>query len=474
DFTSGSTGKPKGVCTEQRGVLRTVKGTKYAHLGPEETLLLIAPVSFDASTLEVWGSLLNGARLVVYPPGPVGDVEELKRVVKGKGVTTLHLTAGLFAQVVDADVEVLRGLKQLLTGGDVVSAPHVRRVVEELKVPVTACYGPTENTLFTSCHRMTEGSQVGEVVAIGHPIGNTRVYVLDAALNPVPVGVAGELYAAGEGVARGYLGSAELTAERFIPDAHGGLAGERMYRTGDLARWRADGTLEFLGRADTQVKVRGFRIELGEVEGALRAHPAVKEVVVVAKGQGAGDKRLVAYVVGQGPDSLDVGELRRALKSRLPEYMVPSAFVTLEALPLTSNGKVDRKALPDVSGARPASEHPYVEPRSDVEQKLALILAEILGVARVGIHDDFFELGGHSLLATRTISRIRSELGVELPLSALFENPSIARLSVHLVQAQSTQADQAELEQLLALLEQDTSDDIDALLASGQLASGEE
>ncbi|WP_434300845.1 amino acid adenylation domain-containing protein [Corallococcus exiguus] len=474
DFTSGSTGKPKGVCTEQRGVLRTVKGTKYAHLGPEETLLLIAPVSFDASTLEVWGSLLNGARLVVYPPGPVGDVEELKRVVKGKGVTTLHLTAGLFAQVVDADVEVLRGLKQLLTGGDVVSAPHVRRVVEELKVPVTACYGPTENTLFTSCHRMTEGSQVGEVVAIGQPIGNTRVYVLDAALSPVPVGVAGELYAAGEGVARGYLGSAELTAERFIPDVHGGVAGERMYRTGDLARWRADGTLEFLGRADTQVKVRGFRIELGEVEGALRAHPAVKEAVVVAKGQGAGDKRLVAYVVGHGPDSLDVGELRRALKSRLPEYMVPSAFVPLEALPLTSNGKVDRKALPDVSGARPASEHPYVEPRSDVEQKLALILAEILGVARVGIHDDFFELGGHSLLATRTISRIRSELGVELPLSALFENPSIARLSVHLVQAQSTQADQAELEQLLALLEQDTSDDIDALLASGQLASGEE
>ncbi|WP_415829611.1 non-ribosomal peptide synthetase, partial [Corallococcus exiguus] len=467
-------GKPKGVCTEQRGVLRTVNGTKYAHLGPEETLLLIAPVSFDASTLEVWGSLLNGARLVVYPPGPVGDVEELKRVVKGQGVTTLHLTAGLFAQVVDADVEVLRGLKQLLTGGDVVSAPHVRRVVEELKVPVTACYGPTENTLFTSCHRMTEASQVGEVVAIGQPIGNTRVYVLDAALNPVPVGVAGELYAAGEGLARGYLGSAELTAERFVPDLHSGLSGERMYRTGDLARWRADGTLEFLGRADTQVKVRGFRIELSEVEGALRAHPAVKEAVVVAKGQGAGDKRLIAYVVGQVPDSLDVGELRRALKSRLPEYMVPSAFVTLEALPLTSNGKVDRKALPDVSGARPASEHPYVEPRSDVEQKLALILAEILGVARVGIHDDFFELGGHSLLATRTISRIRSELGVELPLSALFENPSIARLSVHLVQAQSTQADQAELEQLLALLEQDTSDDIDALLASGQLASGEE
>ncbi|WP_346728620.1 non-ribosomal peptide synthase/polyketide synthase, partial [Corallococcus exiguus] len=429
DFTSGSTGKPKGVCTEQRGVLRTVKGTKYAQLGPEETLLLIAPVSFDASTLEVWGSLLNGARLVVYPPGPVGDVEELKRVVKGQGVTTLHLTAGLFAQVVDADVEVLRGLKQLLTGGDVVSAPHVRRVVEELKVPVTACYGPTENTLFTSCHRMTEGSQVGEVVAIGQPIGNTRVYVLDAALNPVPVGVAGELYAAGEGVARGYLGSAELTAERFVPDLHSGLSGERMYRTGDLARWRADGTLEFLGRADTQVKVRGFRIELGEVEGALRAHPAVKEAVVVAKGQGAGDKRLIAYVVGHGPEPLDVSPLRQALGARLPEYMVPSAFVTLEALPLTSNGKVDRKALPEPEGALLERAREYVAPRTDAEKSLADVWTQVLGAERVGVHDSFFELGGHSLLATRAISRIREALKVELPLKALFDAPTVAELA---------------------------------------------
>ncbi|NBC43821.1 amino acid adenylation domain-containing protein, partial [Corallococcus exiguus] len=428
DFTSGSTGKPKGVCTEQRGVLRTVKGTKYAQLGPEETLLLIAPVSFDASTLEVWGSLLNGARLVVYPPGPVGDVEELKRVVKGQGVTTLHLTAGLFAQVVDADVEVLRGLKQLLTGGDVVSAPHVRRVVEELKVPVTACYGPTENTLFTSCHRMTEASQVGEVVAIGQPIGNTRVYVLDAALNPVPVGVAGELYAAGEGVARGYLGSAELTAERFIPDLHGGLSGERMYRTGDLARWRADGTLEFLGRADTQVKVRGFRIELSEVEGALRAHPAVKEAVVVAKGQGAGDKRLVAYVVGQGSELLDVGELRRALQSRVPEYMVPAIFVPLEALPLTSNGKVDRKALPEPEGVRPELARQYVAPRTEVEKTLVEVWAQVLGLDRVGVQDNFFELGGDSILSLQVVSRAK-RAGLEVTPKQLFQKQTVEALA---------------------------------------------
>ncbi|NRD59326.1 non-ribosomal peptide synthetase, partial [Corallococcus exiguus] len=428
DFTSGSTGKPKGVCTEQRGVLRTVKGTKYAHLGPEETLLLIAPVSFDASTLEVWGSLLNGARLVVYPPGPVGDVEELKRVVKGKGVTTLHLTAGLFAQVVDADVEVLRGLKQLLTGGDVVSAPHVRRVVEELKVPVTACYGPTENTLFTSCHRMTEGSQVGEVVAIGHPIGNTRVYVLDAALNPVPVGVAGELYAAGEGVARGYLGSAELTAERFVPDVHGGLSGERMYRTGDLARWRADGTLEFLGRADTQVKVRGFRIELGEVEGALRAHPAVKEAVVVAKGQGAGDKRLIAYVVPKAEGWPGVSGLREHVKAKLPEYMVPSAFVALETLPLTSNGKVDRKALPEPESVRPELARQYVAPRTEVETTLAEVWAQVLGLNRVGVQDNFFELGGDSILSLQVVARAR-RAGLEISPRQLFQKQTVEELA---------------------------------------------
>ncbi|RYZ33587.1 MAG: non-ribosomal peptide synthetase, partial [Myxococcaceae bacterium] len=276
-------------------------------------------------------------------PVPVGDVKEMEGVLKRHGVTVLHLTAGLFTQMVDGNLEGLRGVKQLLTGGDVVSAPHVKRALEELSVTVTACYGPTEGTLFTSCHRMETVESVGMTVPIGRPIGDTQVYVLDGQWQPVPVGVAGELYAAGDGLARGYLGRPELTAAAFLPNRFG-PSGSRMYRTGDLARWRADGVLEFLGRGDTQVKVRGFRVELAEVEAALGRCEGVRECVVVARGEGAGNKRLVAYVVGEG---VDIASVRSALKEAVPEYMVPSAFVVLPAMPLTANGKVDRKALPE-------------------------------------------------------------------------------------------------------------------------------
>ncbi|QRN95171.1 non-ribosomal peptide synthase/polyketide synthase [Archangium violaceum] len=430
DFTSGSTGKPKGVCTEHRGVLRTVKGVDYAHLGPQETFLLIAPVTFDASTLEVWGSLLNGGRLVVYPPQPPGDVKELEGVLKKHGVTTLHLTAGLFAQMVEGNLEGLRGVRQLLTGGDVVSAPHVRRVLGELKVPVTACYGPTESTLFTSCWRMEEEGQEGAVVPIGRPIGNTQVYVLDEHMRPVAVGVRGELYVGGDGLARGYLANPEQTAEKFVPSPFSTKEGERLYRTGDVVRWRGDGVLEFLGRQDTQVKVRGFRIELGEVEGALLEHPWVKEAVVVARGEGAQDKRLVGYVVGGEEGWPGVEGLREHMKKRVPEYMVPSAFMRLEAMPLTPNGKVDRKALPALEAVLP--ERQYVAPRNDTEQRLAEVWAQVLGVEKVGIHDDFFELGGHSLLATQAISRIRLALDVELPLRTLFEARTVEGVAARL------------------------------------------
>ncbi|MFP2931773.1 amino acid adenylation domain-containing protein, partial [Pyxidicoccus sp. 3LG] len=328
DFTSGSTGRPKGVGTTQSAVLRTVFGVDYAHLGPDETFLLIAPVSFDASTLELWAPLLHGGRLVVFPPHSPSDVHELERVLVRHGVTTLHLTSGLFTQVVDNHLAALRGVRQLLTGGDVVSAPHVRRVLEALKIPVTACYGPTETTLFASCHRMTDVAHVGTAVPIGRPIGNTRVYVLDAAGQPVPAGIVGELFIGGDGVARGYVEQPALTAERFIPDALSGLPGARLYRTGDLARWRNDGVLEFVGRADAQVKVRGYRIELAEVEAALLAHADVREAVVLAREDVPGTKRLVGYVVA--PDSLDTAALRAFLQERLPEYMVPSALVRLD------------------------------------------------------------------------------------------------------------------------------------------------
>ncbi|QRN99308.1 amino acid adenylation domain-containing protein [Archangium violaceum] len=430
DFTSGSTGRPKGVAIEHRSVLRLLMGVDYARLGPEETFLLIAPISFDASTLEVWGPLLHGGRLVVFPPESPSDVELLGQVLERHGVTTLHLTAGLFTQVVDGRMEILRGVRQLLTGGDVVSAPHVRRVLEELSIPVTACYGPTEGTLFTSCHRMVEVAQVGTAVPIGRPIGNTQVYVLDGAMRPVPVGVVGELYVGGDGLARGYLSRPEQTAERFVPDPFGAVPGERLYRTGDSVRWRADGVLEFLGRRDEQVKVRGFRIELAEVEGALLAQPEVKEAVVVARGEGAGDKRLVAYVVGHGA-RVDVAGLRGALGTRLPEYMVPSAIVVLEALPLTANGKVDRKALPAPDSARPELAREYVEPRTEVERVLAEVWAQVLGLRRVGARDNFFELGGDSILSLQVVARARKR-GLEVTPRQLFQSQTVAELAAGL------------------------------------------
>ncbi|MFP2912873.1 non-ribosomal peptide synthetase, partial [Pyxidicoccus sp. 3LFB2] len=346
DFTSGSTGRPKGVAISHRAVLRTLFGVDFAHLGPEETLLQLAPVSFDASTLELWGALLHGGRLVLFPPRPP-SLEELGQVLREGRVTTLWLTAGLFTQVVESGLDVLRPVKQVLTGGDVVPAPHARRVLESLGCSVTNGYGPTESTVFAVCYRMTDAGQPGMSVPIGRPIANTRVYVLDAHGQPVPVGTPGELFIGGDGLARGYVEQPGLTAERFVPDALSGLPGARLYRTGDVVRWRQDGLLEFLGRVDAQVKVRGFRIELGEVETALRAHPEVREAVVLAREDSPGNKRLVAYVVPSRPEARrDTAAFQEWLRQRLPDYMVPAAFVTLESLPLTAQGKVDRRALP--------------------------------------------------------------------------------------------------------------------------------
>ncbi|WP_163867066.1 non-ribosomal peptide synthase/polyketide synthase, partial [Myxococcus eversor] len=424
DFTSGSTGRPKGVCIEHRSVMRLLLGrVDFMELGPQHSFLLIAPISFDASTLEVWGPLLHGGRLVLFPPHAPNDVSELQLVLERHRVSTLHLTAGLFTQMVDANLEGLRSVKQLLTGGDVVSAPHVRRVLEELRIPVTACYGPTESTLFASCFRMTDASQVGASVPIGTPIGNTRLYVLDSLLRPLPVGVPGELFISGDGLARGYLGQPELTAERFLRDPFSPEAGARMYRTGDLVRRRADGVLEFLGRADTQVKIRGFRIELPEVEAALLKHPAIHQSVVVAR-EDHGLKRLVAYVVGEA----SVAELRAHLKERLPEYMIPGAFVRLDALPLTANGKVDRKALPAPDSQQPEVSSAYEAPRDATEQTLVDIWSKVLGRARVGIRDNFFELGGDSIVSLQVVARAR-QAGLRLSPRQLFQHQTVEALA---------------------------------------------
>ncbi|HEV7669747.1 MAG TPA: non-ribosomal peptide synthase/polyketide synthase [Thermoanaerobaculia bacterium] len=427
-YTSGSTGLPKGVAVTHKNVVRLVEGTDYVRFGPEEVFLQLAPASFDASTLEIWGALLHGGRLVLGPAG-APSLAEIGTALHRHGVTTLWLTAGLFHEMVDGELEGLRPVRQLLAGGDRLSPAHVRRVLSEL--PGTRLingYGPTEGTTFTCCHELTPGEEIGDSVSIGRPIANTTAWVLDEGLRPVPAGVVGELYAGGDGVARGYVGRPDLTAEKFVPDGLGGEAGARLYRTGDRARHRGDGTIEFLGRADQQVKLRGFRIEPGEVEGVLSSHPEISRAAVAIREDRPGDKRLVAYFEARSASGPTLGEVRSYLEGKLPGYMVPSALVRLESLPLTTNGKVDRRALPAPEAAEAALSLP-IAPRTPVEELMAGIWQDVLGLDRLGLESNFFELGGHSLLATRVVSRLRSALGVELPLRELFEAPTVSELS---------------------------------------------
>jgi aspartate racemase len=429
-YTSGSTGRPKGVCVTHRNVARLVKGNTFADFNEDEVFFQLAPLSFDASTFEVWGSLLNGARLAVAD-AQTPTLEELGAALRRHEVTTLWLTAGLFQLMADEQLGSLSGVRQLLAGGDVLSPAHVRKVLASMGAGrrVINGYGPTESTTFACCHTLTRDSRFGDSVPLGRPIANTTVYVLDKNLQPVPAGVVGELYIGGDGLARGYLGRAGLTAERFLPHPHGEAPGARLYRTGDTVRQLADGAVEFLGRADEQVKLRGFRIELGEIEAVLCEHEAVEAAVVVAREGEAGGKRLIAYVVGAEGCRVSAGELREHLKQRVAEYMVPAAFVELEKLPLTPNGKVDRQALPEPGQLKAEGADAYVAPSTAVEQTLAAMWAELLGVEKIGVHDDFFERGGHSLLAAQLSTRLRAAFQVELPLRKLFEAPTIARLA---------------------------------------------
>jgi amino acid adenylation domain-containing protein len=426
-YTSGSTGIPKGVAVPHRGVVRLVCATAYAEFSPREVFLQLAPYAFDASTFEVWGALLHGARLVLPPPGAL-SLQELGDLLARHGVTTLWLTAGLFHQMVEENLAGLAGVRQLLAGGDVLSVPHVRRVVDEL--PGTRLlngYGPTEGTTFTCCFAAT--SALDASVPLGRPIANTWIQVVDRELAPVPIGVPGELWVGGDGLARGYLDRPGATAERFVPDPF--RRGERLYRTGDLARFRPDGRLEFLRRIDSQVKVRGFRIEPGEVEAALLGYPGVLRAVVVAREGGPGGKCLVAYLVGAPDEVLSPAELRGYLRERLPEPLVPGIFVVLPELPLSVHGKVDRRALPAPPIGEPgeAERASFAPPSGPIEEGLAGIWADLLEVEPPGREDNFFELGGHSLLATRVVSRVREALGVDLPLRLLFAAPTLSALA---------------------------------------------
>jgi amino acid adenylation domain-containing protein len=430
-YTSGSTGRPKGVMIPHRGVVRLVKNTDYAEFGEGEVFLHFAPVSFDASTLEIWGPLLNGGQLVLMPAG-AGTVEEIGEQIRTHGVTTLWLTSGLFNVMVDERVEDLRGLKQLLVGGDVLSVPHVKRAMEGLKgCRLINGYGPTENTTFTCCHRIESVDVAVTSIPIGRPIANTKVYIVDERMEPVPPGVWGELYACGDGLGLGYLNQDELTAEKFVKDPFGVDAGGRLYKTGDVCRWREDGVIEFQGRKDTQVKVRGYRIELGEIEASLGGLEGVKEGVVLALGEGSDQKRLVGFVVmrEEAGSGASVETVKEGLRSRLPGYMVPELLVKVEALPLSPNGKVDRKELARMGRELKAETRAYEAPRTAMEATLAEVWREVLGIERVGRNDPFFEMGGHSLLALKLFARMDEVLGRKLPLATLFRAPTIAKMA---------------------------------------------
>ena len=427
-FTSGSTGRPKGVCVPHRGVVRLVRNANYVSISSSDVFLQLAPVPFDASTFEIWGALLNGARLVIFPSHPP-VLAELGEAIQKHGVTKLWLTSGLFHEMVDAELSSLRKVRQLLAGGDVLSMAHVRKALENLEgCQLLNGYGPTENTTFTCCHPISATSLAHTSIPIGRPISNTRIYVLDEQQQLVPVGVPGELYIGGDGLARGYLKRPELTAEKFIADPF--EPGARLYRTGDLVRYLADGSLEFLGRADQQVKIRGFRIELGEIESVLKEHPAVRQCLVLARAEASGQKQLVAYFVASRKPGPSTAELRQFLARKLPDYMLPSFFVPLPVLPLNANGKVDRAALPAPDRAPAGPEKRQVAPRDALETQLVRIWESVLGIQPIGVTDRFFDLGGHSLLAVRLIAQIEKAFGKRLSVAAVFQAPTIEQLAV--------------------------------------------
>lgn len=432
-YTSGTTGRPKGTMIPHQAVGRLVKNTNFADLTENDVFLQFAPISFDASTLELWAPLLNGGRLVVFP-NHMPSLEELGEVLHREQVTTLWLTAGLFHNMVEQHFDGLRGLRQLLAGGDVLSVEHVKRVLQEIpKCRLINGYGPTENTTFTCCYTFSDEAAIGPAAPIGRPIANTRVYLVDARMQPVPVGVAGELYAGGDGLARGYLNRPDLTAERFVPNpfAQAGQEGSRLYAVGDRAKYRADGNIDFLGRTDFQVKIRGFRIEPGEIEVALMQLPGVRNAVVQAREDTPGDRRLVAYVLPETGRTLNAANLRAALQKQLPEYMLPAAFVMLDAFPLNANGKVDRAKLPAPSGERQV-ENEFVAPKSQLEQTIAGIWQEVLQVERVGLHDNFFDLGGHSLALIRVHTALKAALRRDIPMVDLFKYTRISTLAAYL------------------------------------------
>ena len=420
-YTSGSTGAPKGVMVEHRNIANLV--ACFEDIGPNDVLLLLAPLAFDASTFEIWVPLSRGAKLAIFPQGTL-DPHEIGNAVAEGEVTALFLTSALFNLVVDTELEKLKGLRLFMTGGDVVSPHYMTRAVSTLRdTKLINGYGPTETTTVATLHHCRSPEPV--TVPIGRPIYNTRLFVLDRHLGPVPIGAVGELYISGAGVSRGYWRRPELTAKKFLHCPS--LSEGRLYRTGDLVRYRANGDLEFIGRSDQQVKIRGFRVELGEIEHALRDCAGVDEAVLVIRETASRGKRLVAYAIGEAKEV----ELREELKRRLPNFMVPARILSVDHFPTTDNGKIDRDALPD--GAAFRERQPASAPETPVEKAVASVWARLLGQVEIGRHDDFFDSGGNSLLAVQAAAALQSQFGFTVPVAAFFEAPTLKAFSALLV-----------------------------------------
>ncbi len=425
-YTSGSTGRPKGVCVPHRGITRLVINTNYAQIGPSDAVPQISNCSFDAATWEIWATLLNGARLVVFRPEVMASVRDFSQALSQHQVSTLFLTTALFNQIAAEAPETFRNIKQLFFGGEAADPKWVAEILAKgAPERLVNVYGPTETTTYATWYCVKDVIPGAQSIPIGRPIANTTAWVLDKKLHPVPIGVAGELFIGGAGVAPGYLNRDELTADKFVE--HKALG--RLYRSGDLVRRLSSGDLDFLGRIDEQVKIRGFRVEPGEIENLLSTHPGVSQSIVVARKEASGSKQLVGYYSPRQTPGPGADEIRAFLKSRLPEYMVPAFLVSVAQLSLTPNGKVDRKALPAPETLRAASEQKRLEPRDSIEQQLQAIWETVLDVSPIGVQDKFFELGGHSLLALRLIAQIEKQFGRKLPVTAIFQSPTIEQLA---------------------------------------------
>ena len=434
-YTSGSTGTPKGVEISHYNIARLLFNNHYVHFDNQQTFLFTAPIAFDASTFELWGGLLHGASCVIYPDR-VPSFNNLAKIIEEERISVMLLTASLFNTVIDECPQILSSVAQILTGAEALSPRHIQQALQELPdTEIINAYGPTECTVIATCNSIpkTLAKNITSI-PIGRPIANTQIYLLDKYLQPVPIGVTGEIHIGGDGLARGYLNRPDLSAEKFITHPFSDDPHARIYKTGDLARYLVDGNIEFLGRIDHQVKLRGFRIELGEIESILKTYPGINSTVVIVREDQPGDKRLIAYLTHSTLEPPKVGLLRIYLIEKLPEYMVPASFIFLDALPLTSNGKLDAKALPVPDQTDFETTNTYVSARSRTEEELVAIWEDVLNIKPIGIHDNFFNLGGHSLQILILCTKIEAKISKSVPMIWVFKYPTISQLGAKLKQ----------------------------------------